>query len=380
MTRVLHVITELRRGGAELSLLGLLEECGGEACEHRVIAIGEDGPVGDQIRRLGVSVESLNVTNPAGGGLALMRLRRVIRRWRPSVVQGWMYHGNLAARMASLCMPDAPPVVWSVRHTLSDIRREKWMTRRVIRAGAKLSGGVSAVVWNSDVGRAQHESIGYRAHRHLVIHNGIDSDRVQFGDDARQRARASWGVSEQDRVVGSVARFHPMKGHRALAEAVGSLSEQAGDIYLALVGRGCEPGGPAEAAIRDVSGVIDKVLLVGELEDPSMSYPGFDVFVTPSGWGESFPNALVEAMASGVPCVATQLGAVPEIVADDGFTVPAGDRGALAPAIRKALSLSAAQRRGLTTRGRNRVMRSYCRKRCAAEYMGVWRDLAEADS
>ena len=334
MTRVLHVITELRRGGAELSLCGLLEEHDADAFEHRVIALGEDGPVGDQIRGLGIDVSALGVGVPHQGLRGVLRLRRVIRHWKPDVVQGWMYHGNLAARLALLGMKDAPPLVWNVRHSLSDISREKWMTRRVIRVGARLSGGVATTIWNSTPSRMQHEAIGYCAQRHLVIHNGIDTARVRSGQDARKLARDSWGIPEDALLVGSVARFHPMKGHRVLAEAVGSLSENGMNVYLAMAGRGCEPGGPAESAIRDIPGVADRVRFVGELEDPQASYPGFDVFVTPSGWGESFPNALVEAMASGVPCIATRLGAAPEIVDDARFIVPAGDVGALAPVAR----------------------------------------------
>jgi glycosyltransferase involved in cell wall biosynthesis len=166
-----------------------------------------------------------------------------------------------------------------------------------------------------------------------------------------------------------------MKGHRSLAEAVGQLSDRGMNVYLALAGRGCEPGGPAEAAIRDVPGVMDRVRFVGELENPSGAYPGFDVFVTPSGWGESFPNALVEAMASGVPCVATRLGAVPEIIDDDGFIVPAGDPDALAPAIEQALSLSEPQRQSMVARGRSRVLREYCRATCTEQYERMWSDL-----
>ena len=375
MIRVLHVITELRRGGAELSLLGLLESQDSAAFEHQVVAIGEDGPVGDQIRALGIKVAVLGVKAPFGGVRGIMRLRRMVSQWNPDVVQGWMYHGNLATRLALIGKAAPPPIVWNVRHSLSDIKREKWLTRRVIRAGARFSSGVSATIWNSAMSRTQHEAIGFHAQRHVVVHNGIDTDRVQSGVEARARTRSAWGISEKSRVVGSIARFHPMKGHRSLAEAVGQLSDRGMDVYLALAGRGCEPGGPAESAICDVPSVMDKVRFLGELENPSNAYSGFDVFVTPSGWGESFPNALVEAMASGVPCVATRLGAVPEIIDDDGFIVPPDDPGALAPVIEQVLSLSEPQRQSMVGRGRDRVLREYCRKKCTEQYERMWSDL-----
>ena len=378
MTRVLHVITDLRIGGAERSLFHLLQQSTGDGIEHRVISLLDGHPVGDWIRELGVDVTSLGLRSVAGGPSALMRIRRIAAQWQPDVLQGWMYHGCVASTLAAWGLSDRPSLAWNIRHSLTDIKHEKWLTQRVVRTAARLSGRADSIVWNSEVSRAQHEAFGFHGQRHAVISNGVDSEHMRPRPADRDAMRAALGVRNDAMIVGSVARFHPMKGHQLLVEAVETLAKNGLDVHLALCGRGCEPGGPAEEVTRLAPSLADRVHLLGELVDPAAIYSGFDVFVTPSRWGESFPNTLVEAMSCGLPCVATDLGATTDIVGDAGFVVPPDDVTALAPAIERILMLPLVERRSLGKQGRLRVSRRYCLSKMARDHESLWRTLGES--
>jgi glycosyltransferase involved in cell wall biosynthesis len=169
-----------------------------------------------------------------------------------------------------------------------------------------------------------------------------------------------------------------MKGHQLLIEAVETLAKGGLDVHLALCGRGCEPGGPAEELARLAPSLADRVHFLGESVDPAPIYSGFDVFVAPSRWGESFPNTLVEAMSCGLPCVATDLGATTDIMGDAGFVVPPGDAAVLAPAIERAIKLPQAERRSLGAHGRLRVSSRYCQRKTTTDYESLWRTLGES--
>jgi glycosyltransferase involved in cell wall biosynthesis len=378
MTRVLHVITDLRIGGAEQSLFRLLQQSTGDGIEHRVISLLDGHPIGDWIRELGVDVTSLGLRSVVGGPSVLMRIRRIAAEWQPDVLQGWMYHGCVASTLATWALSDRLSLAWNIRHSLIDIKHEKWLTQRVIRTAARLSSRADSIVWNSEVSRVQHEVIGFHGQRHAVIANGVDSEHMRPRPADRVAMRAAWGVRDDAMIVGSVARFHPMKGHQLLIEAVETLAKGGLDVHLALCGRGCEPGGPAEELARLAPSLADRVHFLGESVDPAPIYSGFDVFVAPSRWGESFPNTLVEAMSCGLPCVATDLGATTEIMGDAGFVVPPGDAAVLAPAIERAIKLPQAERRSLGAHGRLRVSSRYCQRKTTTDYESLWRTLGES--
>ena len=136
--RVLHVITGLSVAGPQVMLHDLLAGTRGSH-ESAVVSLGGNGPVGERIDALGVPVHTLGMRKGPGDVSALWRLARLCRRLEPDVVQGWMYHGNLAATLASALSPRRTPVVWGVHISLGNLAAEKRATRALIRLGAPLS-------------------------------------------------------------------------------------------------------------------------------------------------------------------------------------------------------------------------------------------------
>lgn len=183
-----------------------------------------------------------------------------------------------------------------------------------------------------------------------VVRHGTKISSTDLTPAARDCARSLLGIPSEKRVLGTVANFTPKKNQQGLIRTFTTLAQDRDDLWLVLVG-----SGPEEAALRraaDNSGVGDRIVFTGMRDDVPALLPGFDVFVLSSLF-EGLPISLVEAMASGVPCVATDVGGIPEVIEDgvSGLMVPAGDDDRLAEAVARVLD-DPALRRNIRESGR----------------------------
>lgn len=171
----------------------------------------------------------------------------------------------------------------------------------------------------------------------VALYHGIDPTTAVRGPEARAAARETLGLPQDAPVLGTVANFTPKKDQRTLFALVKQLSDGYPDLRLVLIG-----SGPLEAELRAAAaaeGLADRVLFTGPRNDVPNLLPAFDVFVL-SSLHEGLSIALLEAMASGVPPVATAVGGVPEVINDgvDGFLVPTRDPVAMAKPVEALLS------------------------------------------
>lgn len=224
LPRVLHVITELGTDGAENMLCKLLQASEGYIAS-RVVSLADGGSNRLRLEALGVAVDSLGMGRGQLPGVgALLRLRHVMREFALDVIQGWMYHGNLAASLAARLAPGHPRLAWNIRQTLYDQAHEPPLTRLVIRMGARLSPGVDAIVYNSKLSARQHQALGYARGATKIIPNGFDLKAWAPDPSLRNAVRTELGLAEDAILIGHVARHHPMKGHRRLLEAAAMLA------------------------------------------------------------------------------------------------------------------------------------------------------------
>lgn len=375
MIRITHVINNLQVGGAELSLLRLIQGMDRNLFDPSVVSLIGEGTVGPRLRGLDVPVVSLGAARGSISPLILMSLKRQLRRLRPDVIQSWMYHSNLAAYLVRGTVPGKPPLAWNIRHSLSELHREKWLTRLVIGAGARRSKRVEAIVSNSSVSLRQHEAIGYRSRRNIVIPNAVDLDAFRPLAGSREDLRRTLGLGPDALLVGGVGRFHPMKDHGLLARAVALAAERGRDLHCVIAGRGYEVEADT-VDLRSSSGLGDRLHLLPENPSIASLYSGLDLFAVSSRWGEGFPNVLAEAMACGTPCVSTEVGDASLILDDPSRIVPAGDVEAMAGVIGRLMDLSSAERCSLGSRDREHIGACYRIGDVVDRYQRLWTDLA----
>lgn len=373
--RLLHIITGLSIGGAERALYNILAAGLGKQNETAVISLQDAGKIGPRIQELGVPIYALHMRRGIPTPGSFMRLRRIVRELRPDIIQGWMYHGNLAASVAARLSESGRPVVaWNIRQTLYDLKSEKSLTRQVIRANRALSGRAAAIIYNSHLSRHQHEAFGFAGSRGIVIPNGFDLTRLRPDSDRGAALRRELGLSEGVLVIGHVARFHPMKDHASFLRAAKRVACENSFVRFLLVGREVSLGNPALAGIVPPD-LLERFVFLGERSDVHRLMQAMDLLATSSAWGEGFPNVLGEAMACGVPCVTTDVGDSADIVGDSGIVVPASDSGALANGLLEILNKSHEERRALGQRARARIEANYAVSRIVSQYAETYESL-----
>jgi len=321
---VAHVVHSLATGGLENGVVNLVN-APGSSFRHVVVCLTAAGPLQ---ARLDPGVAVFTIGKRAGNDpAAALRLTRLLWRLKPAIVhsRNWAtFDAVLAARLA------AAPVVVHGEHG-RDINDPEGRNRRRNRLRRLFSPLVTRFVTVSDdLRRWLVEDVRLPAAKVTTIHNGVDSER--FGSAGRAEARESLGFPADAPVVGTVGRLDPVKDHLGLVRAFAALAPSHPDARLVIAGDG--PCRDELATLVQSLGLRARVHLLGERRDIPQVLAALDLFVLPS-IAEGMSNTILEAMATGLPVVATRVGGNPELV-EDGVTgrlVPVRDHQALVTAI-----------------------------------------------
>lgn len=376
--KILYVVTRLSTGGAEKALYTLLSGGLGEVGEPVVLSLLDEGTYGPRIREGGIDLYTLNMRRGVPNPRALARLHKAVREIRPDLIQGWMYHGNLAASVAAGMAHNRPRIVWGIRQTLYALKNEKTLSRQVIRANRRLSAGADAIVYNSNLSRLQHEQIGFQSRNGKVIPNGFDTNQLRPCVSTRRDIRRRLGVPENGIVIGHVARLHPMKNHVGFLEAASRVAEINDRIHVMIVGRDVVRD-RQEFAGAVPGSVQSRFHWLGERSDVPDLLSAMDVLCLSSSWGEAFPNVLGEAMATGVPCVTTDVGESARIVGSTGVAVPPDDTDALAAGLERMVSKTEYDRLQLGVAARSRIGENFALDRVIADYGHLYKSLMQTE-
>lgn len=368
--RVLHCITGLEIGGAEMLLYRFLRQTRNCGIKAGVFTLMSHGPLARDIAALGVRVfeGGFPKGRPTLSGVRLVH--RTVCSFRPDILHGWMYHGNLAASIGGWFGAPQAPVLWSIHHSLQRLDRETPATRLLVGGLARISKRVAAVSYSGAGCADDHEAMGFDPAGRNVIPNGVDPAEFHPLPDGSARLRAAFRIPASRLLVGNMARAHPMKNQTALVEAIAILVREGLDVHGVLVGEGVTRG----AAIRRARtlGLSDRIAAMEPRSDIAAIVSGLDLFVLCSSWGETSSLATLEAMAAGVPVVVTDVGDSRILVGDQSLVVPPENPPALAVAMSRILSLPRFQRSLLGLRLRARVCQSYTIERYANQHLALY--------
>lgn len=310
------LVTSTDRGGTPTRLRDLALELTARGWAVEVISVLPSGVVAAELRSRGVPVVNLEMTSSRRLLPALRKLRRHLREHRPDVLQTALYHANVLGRVASRGLGIA--VVSGYQSVDDDM---PWARRVIDRSTAPRAQRHIAV------SQAVADRIAERARIPRDRIDVIPIGKAVTDPVDATGARKRLGIPAEAKVVGFVGRLHPVKDLPTLLQAVRLVPS---DPWLVAVG-----DGPDRPLLEGLS----RVVAVGEQADVTPYLSAVDVFVLPSRW-EGMPGALVEAMALGLPVVATRVGGVPEVITDgvDGLLVEPGDVTSMAAAIEVALN------------------------------------------
>lgn len=367
MKCVVHIITGLNVGGAERALYSLVTGGLQAHFNNHVISLMDDGHYGPLLREARIPVTSLNMRMGLPMPVALWHLRKAIRATSPDLVQGWMYHGNLAASVAKRFAGGDTRLAWNIRLSREGAGEMKATTNSVVRIGAHLSQRVDAILYNSARSRSQHEAEGFAMKRGSVIPNGFDTQKWCPDSSTAINLRQELNLPGERMLIGFVARAHIQKDLPNLFTAFEWLAAQNHNCHLICVGRGLEEAAPLNLDRSRVS-------FLGQRTDVPQIMPAFDLLCLSSSV-EAFPNVIGEAMACGVPCITTDVGDAAAIVGETGWIVPPRNSQALAEALLQALTMPKMEQRRRSIAARRRIEENYSLSSAIGKYVSLYSSL-----
>jgi glycosyltransferase involved in cell wall biosynthesis len=364
-------------GGAERMLQRVIRHGNTPEFEHLVLSIKNFQQVAEELTAEGINVQSLNVqADYYKLPKAVLQLTSRIRRFKPDVVQSWMYMADFFGGIASHLAAPSTPMIWTIRHSTLDPVIDSRALRGCAAGCARLSRRVpSKIVLNSHAAVPIHAAAGYDESKMQIVPNGFDVSRFAPSEQLRLETRARLGIPENAPVIGRVARFHANKDHLTFLKAATFVLKQRPDARFLVCG---EPQTISSAQVQqdiDSAGLTDAAHLVELQSDIVPLNCAFDI-ATCSSITEAFPNVIGEAMSCGVPCVSTDVGDAAMIIGDTGCVVPAQEPQQFAEALLEILQLPAVNRRQLGEAARRRVVNNFELTHATGMFLDLWRELA----
>ena len=324
---IVHVVENLDRGGLERTVVDLIASQRDAGHECRVICLFKLGLLARELLASGVRVDACG-KRPGLDLRALRRARALIRQSPDAVIHTHNAMAHYYAVLASLGLPVKCRI--NTRHGMGGRTRsgrQEWLYRQSLR-------GTDYAVAVCEAARQRFAADGMRPRRALLsVPNGIRLERFRPADDvARQSLVAELGLPTGSRIIGTVGRLQPVKDHALLLRAFAKVRVQVPEAVLVIVG-----DGPLRAALEaqaEQAGLSDAVRFMGDRHDVPRLLTGMEVFALTST-SEGYSVALLEACASSLPIVATDVGGNREIVRHgiNGRLVPSGDTAAIATAL-----------------------------------------------
>lgn len=334
--RVCYVVGSLEVGGAERQIVELCQRLDRDRFSSEVVTLGPSGVLAQTVESAGVPVHpfrltggrSLSARDPRRLFSALrdvVRLRSLIRRRRPDIVHAFLPEA-CAVAAAAIGNRGTPPLIVAKRSLVRSIASAPLFLRMTRFANRR----ARVIHVNSEaVGREISSREGGPAQKMRLVYNGVDTRVFRPPENSSLRPRVR---------IGMMANFIPYKGHREAVQALDRVRRDFPAVELWLWGRDGASAPGVKKLCRDL-GLEDRVRFLGIAHDPASALRQLGIFLSASH-EEGFSNSILEAMATGLPVVATRAGGTVEQIGhrETGLLVPPGDSLALSEALRQVLS------------------------------------------
>lgn len=300
---------------------------------HFVITLKGDGIYGRCLKERNVKVYNLNLNNPLNFVYVGYKITKIICSLEPDVLHTWMYHSNLLGGIIGKIL-GYKKIIWSIHgsfHTSST----KFFTMLIIRISAFFSYLIPEnIIYVSNFAKDRHNEIGYSKKKAMIINNGFTHDEFFTPFNMRNKYLFDFKLPDNIKIIGVVSRFHPVKGYDYLIKALSQLRIKFYNFKCICVGIDISSNNDFMTLVHKYK-LENHIISLGIRNDVPMLMSLFDVLVLPSV-SESFPNVLLEAMASGTPCISTDVGDASHIIEKTGWIVPVADSVSLEYSIMKA--------------------------------------------
>jgi glycosyltransferase involved in cell wall biosynthesis len=334
--KLTFLVRSLDYGGAQRQLVTLAKGLDKDRFAVTVLCFYSGQPLERELEGGAVQIISLDKRGRWDLLPFLWRLIRQAKRLRPDIMHGYLDIPNLLALFIKRFVHAR--VVWGVRAAEIELCEYDWLLRLAARLERLCSRFPDLIIVNSVAAFERHLARGFPARKMVLIPNGIDTERFKPDAQARARLRSEWKLSENTTLIGSVGRLDPVKDLPVFLRAAAIVCGKLSDIRVACIGTGPMSYERQLRTLASELGLTERVIWGGARPDVASVYNALDLLVS-SSRGESFPNAIAEAMSCGIPCVVTDAGDSGLLVGDCGVVVPIQDPQKLAQGIIHGLAL-----------------------------------------
>jgi glycosyltransferase involved in cell wall biosynthesis len=325
-TRIAFAITELDVGGAERAMVELVQGLSRAEWEPHVYCLGPWGPLATTLQDAGIPVTALEAMYLWDAPRILWQLRREFRQFQPAIVQTFLFHANLLGRLAA-AWAGVPCIVSGIRVAERRGRWHGWLdrwTNRLVTMNVCVSRGVANFCERQG---------GLDPRKLLVIPNGVAIDRLQ---QETAIDLAEHGLDPTGPICLTIGRLEHQKGIDVLIKGLPAVIAAVPHLQVVIIGDG--PDRDSLETLGQSLGVADRVHWVGRRGDVPRWLKGATLLAVPSRW-EGMPNVVLEAMAAGLPVIATQVEGIDELITDGvtGIAVPTESPTAFSEAITRLI-------------------------------------------
>ena len=370
--RVIHIITSLETGGAQWVLVQLIQQLKLHGHEQSVISMKPNGEMAQNIVDLGIPVYQIPFSRHTFLQ-ARSQSERIISSFQADIIQSWLYHADFLTIF--LRNRKKIPIVWGIHHSYEPHgqNRLKSSTKNIVKINALFSNIIPRkIICCSRSAMKSHSRIGYAESKMVYIPNSVDVNRFKPDPESRMILRSELGLSSEIQIIGYIARYHPQKDHATFFNAANLLLEKMENTHFVLVGDQMDAVNP-EIQRYMISNIKPSHFhFLGRRTDIPMITAGLDVATLSSSGDEAFPLTVVEAMACGIPCVATDVGEINEMIGSSGIIVPTQNPYALSKGWLNILTHNPDERAVLGRVARDRVLDFFTMETMAKRYIKVY--------
>ncbi len=357
--KVLHVIASLENGGAERQLVELLKY----NKNHGVILLTKVGNYKKSLESIGIKYWEFDVRNKALILLKIGVLKKILKEFKPDIVQAWMYNACIFCALCKFIKIYEKPLIWSIRCSDMITKYYSFKLKLIIYSCKLFSKSADKIVYNSFAGMNYHEKIGFNKLQHEVVFNGVDSQKFKFSKNYRKKLRNDFNFNQTDLVLLCVARVDPMKNYHNFLEAYEIFNRKnKKKIRLLLIGKDTEKLSLPKNCFA--LGMIDKV---------EKYYNVADIIILPSAFGEGFSNVLVEGMLTNLLPISTDIGDAKKIIGHTGFLMKGSSSKIIADQLQKIVFLKRSFIKKNGTKARQRAYANFSVKKMINSYYSIYK-------